>query len=239
MTNGGTNLKDGLLLINSGRDVLPSNVVHIRDPSKPEDARVVVNNFFGRPFSSLNDAKVHPTTGALFMTDAPYGFLQDFRDTPSMPNQVYRLELDSGAIKVATDDVDIANGIAFSNDGKVAYIADSAAGHARSYDGRRPATIYEFDVLEPSGVFANKRVFAYIDTGIPDGLQVDSAGRVYAGCGDGVHVFARHGQLLGKIYLGKMCANMAFAGDGRLVMLAETEIYMAQLASSPQALETF
>lgn len=33
-----------------------------------------------------------------------------------------------------------------------------------------------------------KRVFAYTDTGIPDGIQLDSEGNVYSGCGDGVHV---------------------------------------------------
>lgn len=34
----------------------------------------------------------------------------------------------------------------------------------------------------------NRRVFAYADTGIPDGIQLDTKGNVYAGCGDGVQV---------------------------------------------------
>lgn len=33
-------------------------------------------------------------------------------------------------------------------------------------------------------------MFAYADTGIPDGIQVDTEGRVYSGTGDGVQASA-------------------------------------------------
>ena len=47
---------------------------------------------------------------------------------------------------------------------------------------------YEFDVDPKSNAFKNRRVFAYVDTGIADGIQLDAAGNVYAGTGDGVQV---------------------------------------------------
>jgi hypothetical protein len=47
---------------------------------------------------------------------------------------------------------------------------------------------YAFDIDAKTQSFLNRRVLAYIDTGGPDGLQVDTLGNVYAGCGDGVHV---------------------------------------------------
>ena len=47
---------------------------------------------------------------------------------------------------------------------------------------------YEFDVNSKTQVFEHKRVFAYIDAGLPDGIQVDRFGNVYSSCGDGVHV---------------------------------------------------
>ena len=47
---------------------------------------------------------------------------------------------------------------------------------------------YAFDVDKTSQAFTNRRVFTYVDTGIPDGIQVDKAGNVYASCGDGVQV---------------------------------------------------
>ena len=47
---------------------------------------------------------------------------------------------------------------------------------------------YAFDVDPDSQAFLNRRVFAYVDAGIPDGIQIDKNGNVYAGCGDGVQV---------------------------------------------------
>ena len=47
---------------------------------------------------------------------------------------------------------------------------------------------YSFDVDPRTQAFTNRRVFAYCDNGIPDGIQVDAEGRVYAGTGDGVQV---------------------------------------------------
>jgi len=47
---------------------------------------------------------------------------------------------------------------------------------------------YAFDVDPETQTFLNRRVFAYVDTGIPDGVQIDKDGNVYAGCGDGVQV---------------------------------------------------
>lgn len=39
------------------------------------------------------------------------------------------------------------------------------------------------------------------------GIHCDTKGYVYAGCGDGVHVWNPAGQLIGKIYLGTTSAN--------------------------------
>ena len=47
---------------------------------------------------------------------------------------------------------------------------------------------YAFDVDPDSQTFLNRRIFAYIDAGIPDGIQIDKNGNVYAGCGDGIQV---------------------------------------------------
>jgi gluconolactonase len=49
-------------------------------------------------------------------------------------------------------------------------------------------TRYAFDVDPVTHAFKNRRIFAYADIGIPDGLIVDTRGNVYTGAGDGVHV---------------------------------------------------
>jgi gluconolactonase len=44
-------------------------------------------------------------------------------------------------------------------------------------------------------------------------------------------VWNSEGTLLGKFFLGMVSANMVFAGDGRLVILAETKIFVAHIAA--------
>lgn len=113
---------------------------------------------------------------------------------------------------------------------------------------------YAFDVDPRTQAFKNKRIFAYTDSGIPDGIELDSAGNVYGGCGDGVHVCSSlsvsflqrgcnsnnvcctqvwnpQGILIGKFFLGANSADMVFAGKGRLVILAGTNVYLAEIAA--------
>lgn len=78
-------------------------------------------------------------------------------------------------------------------------------------------------------MFNDQVVFAYPSPGIPDGIHCDTNGNVYSGCGDGVQVWNPAGVLLGKIFLGTTSANFAFAGQGRMVICAETELYYATL----------
>lgn len=238
MTNGGTGPINGALLFaNEGRGSLPANLALV-DPHPPYNVTVLLDNFFGRQFNSLNDVKVHPKSGKIFFTDVPYGYYQHFRSEPMLQNQVYRFDPVTGAVRVVADGFDKPNGIAFSGDGKTAYIADTGVSLALfGANATRPATIYAFDLEPSSDAFVNRRVFAYTDAKIPDGLQVDTKGNVYAGCGDGVQVWNKKGKLLGKFFLGSTSANMAFAGDGRMVILAETKVFVAQLASSTRGLK--
>ena len=73
-----------------------------------------------------------------------------------------------------------------------------------------PKHIRVFDVH--SGKLANGRVFAQIDKGGPDGIRCDSEGRLWSSAGDGVHIFADSGELIGKILTPESPANLAFGG---------------------------
>ncbi|KAJ6466874.1 calcium-dependent phosphotriesterase [Mycena sanguinolenta] len=232
MTNGGTGpYKGNLLLITSGRGPLPPSIALV-NPNPPHNATVLLDNFFGRQFNSLNDIKIHPS-GKIFFTDTTYGWLNHFRPEPLMPNQVYRLDPDTGSVRVVATDFDRNNGIAFSGDGTIAYVTDTGANAGfLGINSTQPATIYAYDVDPTSQVFKNRRIFAFTDSGIPDGVQVDTAGNVYAGCGDGVEVWDSDGMLIGKFFLGTVSANMAFAGPGRLVIMAETKIFLAEIAAT-------
>jgi len=126
-------------------------------------------------------------------------------------------------------DFDKCNGLAFTADGRTAYVSDTGAGGG-SPTG--PTTIYAFVVDQKTHAFTNRRVFAFVDAGVPDGIQVDQQGNVYSGCGDGVQVWNDEGTLIGKFFLGTTSANMVFANPGRLVIMAETKIFVAKIAAN-------
>ncbi|KAL1747205.1 hypothetical protein HDZ31DRAFT_32451 [Schizophyllum fasciatum] len=229
MTNGGTGPYNGrLLFINSGRGHRPPSLTLI-DPKPPYNTTVLLDNYYGRQFNSLNDVKIHPS-GKIFFTDTI--FLQDFRPDPTLPSQVYRFDPATGGIRAVADGFHKCNGLAFSRDGKTAYVSDTGLANGK-YDRLHsaPSAIYAFTVDPKTHAFTNRRLFAFVDAAIPDGLQVDKVGNVYSACGDGVHVWDRRGNLIGKFFLGELSANMVFAGHGRLVILAETKIYVADLAA--------
>jgi len=240
MTNGGTGpLKGSLLLSTSGRGLLPPSLALV-NPHPPYNATVLLDNFYGRQFNSLNDVKVHPRSGKIFVVDVGYGYANHFRPIPLMPNQVYRFDQDKGTVRVVADGFDRCNGLAFTGDGKIAYVTDTgAAAGSLGNNQTQPATIYAFDVHPTTQAFANRRVFAYSDSGIPDGIQMDKKGNVWSGNGDGVHIWNSEGTLIGKIFLNTTSANFIFAGKGRVIVLAETKIYLAKMAAEGLDLGSF
>jgi hypothetical protein len=79
--------------------------------SRSELTTVILNNYFGRQFNSLNDVAIHPRNKEMYFTDVTYGFLQDFRPAPVLPNQVYRFNPKTGLVGAVADGFDKPNGI--------------------------------------------------------------------------------------------------------------------------------
>ena len=203
-----------MLWCDEGDFTNPSGLVSLTVPQNK--TKEVISNFLGRNFSSVNDVRQHPITGDLWFTDADYGFFQNFRSTPTIPKQVYRFEPKTGVIQVVADGFDESNGLEFSPDLKTLYVTDTGAQHFTP-NATRPATIYAFDVTDDMKRLTNRRTFAYADSGFPDGIHTDTAGNVWSGCGDGVHVWDSKGILLGKIHLGEVSNSFAFYPGGVLV----------------------
>ncbi|KAF7550134.1 hypothetical protein G7Z17_g5907 [Cylindrodendrum hubeiense] len=216
--NGGTNYKGQIIFAGEGQgDDVPS-ALYVMNPVAPYNTTVLLNNYFGRQFNSLNDLVVHPSNGDLYFTDTLYGYLQDFRPYPGLRNQVYRYNFKTGAVTVVADDFTLPND----------------TGIALGFYGRNlssPASVYQFDVIK-DGTWQNRKTFAYVASFIPDGVHTDSKGRVYAGCGDGVHVWNTSGKLIGKIYTGTTAANFQFAGTGRMIITGQTKLFYVTLAAS-------
>ncbi|KAI0420491.1 D-lactonohydrolase [Xylaria grammica] len=237
--NGAVNYKDNILFAAEGQGADKPSELIIMNPREPYNTTVLLNNFFGRQFNSLNDIAIHPRNKDVYFTDPIYGLLQNFRPKEGLPHQVYRYNDKTGAVTVAADGFSQPNGLVFSPSGSHAYIADTGAQAVTwGVNATSPATIYRYDV-EDDGTFSNRKAFAYINTGVPDGVHVDTKGRLYAGCGDGVHVYNPAGTLIGKIFLGGASANFNFAGDGGMVICAETYLFYAKIAVTSGAYTGF
>ena len=72
MTNGGTGpYYSSLLLVTSGFGSLPPSVALV-NPRSPDDVKVILDNYYGRQFNSLNDIKIHRPSGNFIFTDVEY-----------------------------------------------------------------------------------------------------------------------------------------------------------------------
>ncbi|CAG8098470.1 unnamed protein product [Penicillium olsonii] len=230
--NGATNYRGQLIFTSEGQGDDKPPGLSVVNPNSPYNSTVILNNYFGRQFNSLNDVAIHPKNKEIYFTDTIYGYVQDFRPAPGLQDQVYRFNPDTGAVTVVADEFDHPNGLTFSPDGDYAYITDTGISSGFfGFNFTRPASIYRYDVKE-DGTFENRKLFAFVNARSPDGIHCDSWGNVYAGCGDGVHVWNPSGKLIGKIYVGATSANFNFAGQGRMVICAETDLYYATLAAA-------
>jgi gluconolactonase len=186
---------------------------------------VLADRFEGKRLNSPNDVVVK-SDGTIWFTDPSYGILSDLEGWQAEPEYggcfVFRLDPRTGALTVAADDFVKPNGLAFSPDEKILYIADTGASH----DADGPRHIRAFDVAE-DGSLSNGRVFATCDAGLFDGFRCDTAGRIWSSAADGVHCFAPDGTLLGKILVPEVVANVCFGGlkKNRLYICGTTSLY--------------
>ncbi|KAK7731394.1 hypothetical protein SLS57_001333 [Botryosphaeria dothidea] len=233
MANGGVNYKDGILFCSQGSLDQPAALYHM-SASAPYTSTLILDNFHGRHFNSVNDVVVH-SDGSIWFTDPIYGFEQGYRSPPQLPNQVYRYDPHTKNIRAVADGFGRPNGICFSPDEKIVYITDTDWIHGDgTTDNTRPSSIYAFDVAYYSGqpFLINRRLFAFADSGIPDGIKVDLDGNVYSGCGDGLNVWSPGGVLLGRVLVEGGVANFCFGRRGEVFLLNEHKLWRAQLANS-------
>jgi gluconolactonase len=68
------------------------------------------------------------------------------------------------------------------------------------------------------------------DTGVPDGMRVDTLGNIYAAGPGGIWIFSPDGKHLGTLKMTETPSNCAFGDDGKtLYITAVTSVYRIKL----------
>lgn len=183
---------------------------HVERTEADGSITVLADSYKGKKLNSPNDVVVK-SDGTIWFTDPAYGIESDYEGNKGVQEQdgcyVYCLDPQSGELKLVCDDFDRPNGLAFSPDESILYIADSAF----SFGPDRPHHIRKFRVGSGNALSGGE-VFAEIRPGLPDGFRLDSKGNIWTTAGDGIHVYTSSGVLLGKILTPKTAANVTFGG---------------------------
>jgi gluconolactonase len=139
-------------------------------------------------------------------------------------NSVHRIT-PNGTVDLVIPNIDYPNGLAFSPDESVLYVANTRPGqYILAYDVR------------PGGTVSDGRRFADMSSddatnGVPDGMKVDREGRVYCTGPGGCWVFDPSGERIGVIRLPEYPANCAWGGPDNQTMFftANTSIYSMRM----------
>lgn len=185
---------------------------------------VVASAFQGKKLNSPNDIVVHPD-GSIWFTDPIYGIRANYegnRAESEVKPGVYRADPKSGQLTLITDEMSGPNGLCFSPDHKILYVADTGTGREiRAYD------------VDGARVRNGRRHAQLAIPGSPagsagaDGMRCDIDGNLWAGARPGVQIIAPDGVAIGIIRLPENCANVCFGGAkrNRLFMTASQSLY--------------
>jgi gluconolactonase len=155
---------------------------------------IIADRYMGRKLNSPNDVVVK-SDGTIWFTDPEYGLRVSY---PGLAREqehenVYRVDPTTGKITAVVSDFDKPNGLAFSLDEAMLYVADSAVSHVPGANSH----IRRFRVRD-NGTLSGGEIFATTD-GIPDGMRTDTAGNLWASAGPKIDIYAPAGDLLGQI----------------------------------------
>lgn len=190
---------------------------------------VIADSYEGKRLNSPNDVVVK-SDGTIWFTDPSYGILMDYEGDRATSEigacHVYRVQPDTGTIEIMADDYVKPNGLAFSPDENLLYIADTGITHTPG----GPAHIRRHSV-GANGALSGGEVLAECSAGVFDGFRPDRDGRLWCSAADGVHCLNSEGELIGKILIPELVANVCFGGPklNRLFICATSSLYSVYL----------
>jgi gluconolactonase len=185
----------------------------------------VADRFDGKRFNSPNDVVVK-SNGDIYFTDPPYGLPQNIDDpTKEIPFQgVYRVSASDGKVTLLTGEVTRPNGLAFSPDEKILYVASSDPKKAiwMAYPVTAEGTLGAGHILlDVTDSVPGKK-------GLPDGMKVDQSGNLWATGPGGVLIISPQGKHLGTLATGEATANCAWGDDGSTLYIT-ADMYLCRV----------
>ena len=198
---------------------------------------VVADRWDGKRFHRPNDI-VCRSDGSIYFTN-PSGRVPEEEQEIEWPGTIHRIAPD-GTVDLSAHDIDFPNGIAFSPDETVLYVSNTRKLGERPdqyWDGAvKPNQFIQAYDVAADGSLSNSRKFgdmASAEDGVPDGMKVDAAGRVYCTGSGGVWLFSPAGEHLGIIRVPEIPANCAFGGPDFRTMLftARTSVYSLRMTT--------
>lgn len=232
-TNGRTLGRDGSVIeCSHGRRALQIDRTASQDGARyaPE---ILVDRFGTARLNSPNDV-IQKSDGTIWFTDPSYGIKRPDEGHAGQEEYgdryVFRFDPADGSLRPVVIDVEAPNGLAFSPDESILYVADSSRSPA-DRDHPNPArprghSIHAYDVVEGRHA-KNGRPLVEVSPGLPDGFRVDADGNLWSSSLTGIQIFTPTGEKLGEIPVPEKVGNCCFGGaDGRtLYICASSSIY--------------
>ena len=215
------------------------------NPSTGETT-VVLNTYFGLQFNGPNDITwvQRGNKSYMFFTDDPIAerYAPGSGIPSQLPDAVWRFDPQEHSLVpvISRADLLIPNGIRVNADGTKLYVTDSSATDAfptlqGGAGGTGSPAIFVFD-LDDDAFPINKRMVGISRSGVPDGIHIDDADRIWTGEYEGIVVRNAQGKVLGLFNSeatvatpGTHLQNFALAGD-TLVLLDIQRLWTLKLA---------
>ena len=198
---------------------------------------VIADRLDGKRLNRPNDV-VCRSDGSIYFTD-PGGRLSP-ADREIGFNGVHRIA-PNGTVSTVITDLESPNGLTFSPDERILYADNTRRDDECVQEKERGEVcthqyIRAYDVA-PDGSLSNSRIFANMpsaEDGVPDGMKVDTDGRVYCTGSEGVWVFEPNGNHVGIIRLPEIPANCAW-GDAdyrTMYFTARSSVYRLRMKTT-------
>jgi len=256
------NSSNGLLFDKEGRLVAcESGLRRVTRTEEDGSITVMADRFEGKRFNSPNDLCVD-ARGSIYFTDPRYGSREGMEiaetrigmygpasksgSTIAFVEGIYRINRQAklpasyfcglsydipNVTRIHCDGAERPNGILISPDDRYLYIADN---NNNTHGGSRKILRYSLDQNGEVKPGSRKVIFDWKDGRGPDGMKMDSAGRIYVAAGTnkatefentsfkaGCYILSPSGRLLDFIPVGPdECCNCAFGGkDGKTLFI--------------------